>query len=412
MIFENKDREHHHWHHFKFISNAFYEFKGFGKTVTGYILMHSIGGIFFTYVVIAPILMNKMGISILQAELFFAAASILDVILTFIVGRYLDGISPNICMALDWLTESVPAFIFSLAITPFHFFIGLLSQKMTNFLNPAYRVYENEIFPQEKRNLIYSYHLLVPEIFQVIAFIVIGYTLTYVFPSILAIRVVLFICGIGLLLTALIPYKMLFKVKPLNIGKENSTIHFSKELYLVTLAEILKAICNELTSALIISYYILDEMSGTIMNVLMLEAVTSVVIVITGLFTRHLNETLSEYRISQLGILLLILYSIFMSRANSFAIVLAAISLQSVGNTIWFPSHSSIVMKLVPREKRGIFFSTINGVSKLIPIIVPVFAGLIAKMFGYYLIFILSMLFYISILFIYHVLSRRILNES
>lgn len=141
-ISEFKSKRSYSNHYFKIILNIFDEFQGLGKSVTAYILMHSIGGIFFGYVVIVPIFMNKMGINILQAEMFFALASVLDVILMFMVGRYMDRISPNICMSLDWLTESIPAFIFSRAVTPLHFFIGLLSQKTTNFLNPAYRVYE------------------------------------------------------------------------------------------------------------------------------------------------------------------------------------------------------------------------------------------------------------------------------
>src|SRR3712207_4320146 len=108
---------------------------------------------------------------------FFSIAALADLIFTYLLRKSFDTISPNKCMALDWLTESWPVLIFALASTKMQFFIGAIAQKITNVLNPAYRVYENAIFKEDKRSKIYTYHLFIPEIATVIIFPILGYIL-------------------------------------------------------------------------------------------------------------------------------------------------------------------------------------------------------------------------------------------
>ncbi len=370
--------------------------------------MHWAGGTFFVYTIILPIFMYKMGINILEAGFIFGITAILDVVLTFILSHYLDRISPNMGMALDWFTESWPAFIFAFAVTPLHFFFGTLAQKATNILNPVYRVYENEVFPKEKCETIYTYHLFTPEILRIIIFPLIGYLLTYKFTSLMAYRVLFIICGIGFLLVSIIPIKFLTKVSPFTIQKQKDYIKLPKELYLVALAEVLILVCGQLTSVLITSYFILESMNGTIMDVMILSTVTSVVVVITGLFSKNLSSRISKTKIAQFGVILFILYTGLMCIANRYWIILLATFISSIGHTIWFPNHSAILMQLVPQEKRGLFFGSLSSLSKFLTIIIPIFSGFLAKQFGFFAVFSIAFILYIFVFLIYLNLTKNV----
>ncbi|AZR73733.1 hypothetical protein BBF96_10260 [Anoxybacter fermentans] len=275
------------------------EFLALDNSIIKYMVMHWFGGILLIYTVLLPIFMNKLGINIITAGAIFSITALVDVILTFILSRFLDKISPNIGMSLDWLTESLPPLIYSLASTPFHFVLGSIAGRITNILNPVYKVYENEIFSKDKQSLIYTYHLITPEVFTLIFYSFIGYLLTYKFTSIFAFRVVFLICGIGFLFVALIPYKFLKWVELIEITKHKAAINFPRELYLVALAQILIFVGLNFASMLVTSYYILDKMQGTVMDVLVLKIVSSLVVIFTGLYSKNLGSKISEVRIAQ-----------------------------------------------------------------------------------------------------------------
>lgn len=391
--------------------NPIKEFLGFNKDIRYYMMMHWIGGLFFSYTDILPVFMYKLGINVVQAGLLFSFTAIVDVILTFIFGKLLDKISPNVAMTFDWITESLPAFIFAFAGTYTQCFIGILTQKVTSVLVPSYKVYENEIFPEKDRSLIYTYHLFTPEIFSAIILPIVGYLLTYKFNTIFAIRVTFFICGIGFILTAIVPKKLLRQVEPFKIQKEKFVWNFPKGLYLVAAVEILLQIASQLTSLLITSYYILNKMNGTLLDVMLVCSVNSLVIIITGLISKNFTKKFSELKIAQFGIIFFVLYTGVMSISNSIILVLLANILGSMGQTIWFPSHSSIVMKLVPRDKRGLFFGTFSSISKIFSIIIPIVSAFIAKQFGFVYIFFIAFIIYVCIFFIYQVMLKKGYND-
>lgn len=341
----------------KKVLNVIYEFKSFGQDITMYILMHTIGGIFFSYTILLPVFMNKLNISISEAGVFLGIASINDLIFTYLLRRSFDKVSPNTCMALDWISESFPVIIFAFATTKLHFLIGSVAQKLTNILNPSYRIYENDIFPEEKRSLIYTYHLFVPQIMTIIIFPILGYVLTYKFNSIFAYRVTFLIFGLGFIGVSLIPYKVLKYVKPTKLNNTpKQKLHISKNLYLVATSEILVVVAREFTSVFITIYFVLDKLNGNLMQILIVEMIASIGTIITGILSRNIEKKLSNERICQLGIIIFIVYTSMMFLAKNFAMVLIANIINSIGHTIWFPAQSTLLMKLVPQKERGEFF--------------------------------------------------------
>ncbi|MGH4122438.1 MAG: MFS transporter [Clostridium sp.] len=395
----------------KFIKTPFNEFLNFDSDVKKYMMMHWCGGFLLIYTTVLPVFMYKMGINIITASTIFSIAAIFDMVLTYVISKFIDKVSPNTCIALDWLTEALPPLIYFIASTGFHFFLGAVTSRVTNVLNSSYQIYENEIYSEDKRSLIYTYHLITPEIFSIIFYPIIGYILTYKYPSINSFRILFLVCGLGYLFVALIPYKCLKWVEPVKIKTNKSLIKFSKSLYMIASAQILINAALGLVSGLLISYYILDKMNGTVMIIILLEVASSLIILITGLVTKNLTSFIAEEKIVQISLIFFILFIMLMIISKNYILIFIAYSFKAIGNTIWFPSHNSLLMKYIPKERRGEVFGNISSANKLIGIISPILSGILALQFGYFVPFSLSIMIFIIVVIIYQRIFRHKIIE-
>jgi len=374
------------------------------RSIVKYILMHTIGGFLMLYATLLPIFMNKLGIPILYYGVLMSLASIMDIAITFALSKKFDKISPNIGIALDWITESIPPFIYAFALSPLHFMFGIFATKLTNVLNPMYRVYESFIYPAENREKIYKYHLIIPETINVILLPVVGYLLTYTFPSIEAFRIVFFISGIGFIFLSSIPLKKLKWIEPqvVDFNKECATKPeqaLSKVLIRLSIAEIFVMISMQMTSQFVLVYFLLDKIEGNTFHIFSINAFSALVLVLSGFMSK--NKKVSNGLFARSGIILLILYTGVLSISNSLWLVLLAILIGTIGRMKWFPAHSSLIMQYVPDESRGVFFGKLNSIGKIATFLVPVMTAMVVTLWGYSIVFSLAVALYIMSYFIY-----------
>lgn len=388
------------------LSKSVKEFTSFDKNIINYMMMHWCGGLLLIYASILPIYMYKMGINMQTGGLFFSVAALFDVVLTFIFSKFIDNISPNIAMFFDWITESIPPFIYCFAVTPIHLLLGVLVGNITNVLNSSYKVYENEIYPEKERSLIYTYHIITPEIFTVIFYPLIGYILTYQFSSLLSIKITFFICGAGYILVSLIPYKKLKWVEPFKLEKESSIISFSNNLYSIGFTEIMVRFGMNFTSFFITSYYILEKFNGSIFSVLLLEAIQSLIVLISGMISKSFIGKIREVKIAQYSMLFFILFALFMFLGQSYLTVVIAYIFKSIGNTLWFPNHNAILMRMIPKQRRGNFFATLDSINKLIYIITPLLSTFLVYKFNFKVVFIFSFILFFIAFMMYYKLNK------
>lgn len=362
------------------------EFKGFDKDAIRYMAMHWIGGGLLIYETILPAFMNMQNISVFEAGIMFSIASILDVILTYFLSKFFDRISPNIGMALDWLTESIPPLIYGFASSMGHFLLGRVAGRVTNVLNPVYKLYENEVYPEDKRSLLYAYHMMTPEIFTILFYPLIGYLLAYVFPTAAAFRVVFWICGVAYLFVALIPLKGMRWVEPVKItGEKSKTVgHFSRDLYLAASAEVMCSIGLGLTPTLVTSYYILQVMHGNVFHLILLEVFSGLIGITAGLFTKDWGMRMSEEKGAIYGTICMSIYSLMMIFSKNYAMILFATLFRSIGDIIWFPNHQALMMRRIPREKQGIFFGKLYSLKKFLAMLLPGVSCFLASQIGFY----------------------------
>ncbi|MBM7836498.1 MFS transporter [Clostridium sardiniense] len=392
-------------------NSPFTEFLSFDKPIINYIIMHWFGGIFLIYTVLLPIFMNKLGIDISNAGLIIGLSSLFDIIFTFILSKFIDKVSPNKGICIDWITESIPPIIYGLSSTTFGFLLGTISSSITNILNPVYKIYESKIFPQENMQKIYTYHLVTPELFTILLYPLIGYLLTYKFPSILTFRIIFICCGIGFLFVTIFAHKNLKKINPSTIKTSSMKFKIPKELFTGTLASILININFSLLSTSFTIYYMLSVLKFSIFEIMIIEVIYSIASLATGFYTKNLTSKFKNEKIVQFGLIFFLAFSFLLTFGKSYMVIIIAYILKSIGNTIWFPSHYSILMKYIPSEISGKFFTKLSSLTKLLNIIVPIIAGFLAQLFGFFVPFGISIILLIILYFIYRSLLHSISNK-
>lgn len=385
------------------------EFMSFNRDTIRYMAMHWIGGGLLIYETILPAFMDLQGISVLEAGILFSLASILDVILTYVLSKFFDRISPNVGMALDWLTESIPPLIYGFATTMGHFLLGRVAGRITNILNPVYQVYENEVYPEERRSLIYSYHLITPHIFTILVYPLIGYLLAYVFPSAMAFRVVFWTCGAAFLFVAIIPWKGIRWVEPVRLSYEKvkAAGRFTRDLYLAGAAEVMLSVGLGLSSGLVTSYFILDKLNGNVFHLIMLEVFEAVIGLVAGLFTRNWSKRMPEEWGAIYGTVFMACYAFIMIFARNYYMILLAFTLLSVGDTLWFPNHCALMMRKIPRDKQGLFFGKLSSLKKLLSMLLPGLTCYLASYFGFFVPFTLAFGSLVAVCIFYRLLINR-----
>jgi MFS family permease len=198
--------------------------------------------------------------------------------------------------------------------------------------------------------------------------------------------------------------RMLPRVEPRVTVEKRFCLSVPKELYILVAAEVFFVFGGAVGSQFVLIYYILQRLQGTFFTVTAVEAVVSLAIITTvGITLKKKPETVKA---AHYGIYFMIAYAVFMSWAPSVWVVLLAYFLQSIGHSLWFPRHRALLMRSVPEERRGEILGTLSSLNKLVCIIAPVFASVIASKIYVLAPFVVQLCTLGVVFFLYHQIGR------
>ena len=359
------------------------EFKTFPLNAKMYILYHCVLSPALIVSHMLPIYLLYTGYNVLEIGILYTIVNFVSIVSTYLIGRLLDKIAANHALTLDIFLEGLSFLILGFAIgkiLPIIVVISCLIQSISSMFTPAYSVYEYESYPKEKREKIYAYHLAMPEITQLIAFPLFGIIWGILYPTPCAYRIGFFIFGFYFLAASIIPIKILPVVrKKVEIEKEDFgfKILISKELKIIMLIEILLIFAWGIIPQIVLINYVIQELHGSLFHITLVEAVISIVIIITGGFIKDIGKT-HTFTMLIGATFIMILYTGLMSFAKNFPIVLIAYGLMAFGDTLWHPYHQSMLFYYIPEHKRGEFFGAFTALKRTLGIIFPFLAGFIA----------------------------------
>jgi len=151
-----------------------------------YMLYHTIIAPQLIVWTLLPLYMMYSGYSVLEVGAFFTAVNIISIPLTYLFGRAFNhwDIKKGLIAidALDGIAYVLYGFAKG-AIAPLMLFAGRTIEKFSTMLYPLYRAYEQIIYPEDRYEEIFAWHLRLPEIARLVTFPILGYLFGYVFPK-------------------------------------------------------------------------------------------------------------------------------------------------------------------------------------------------------------------------------------
>ncbi|RLF19658.1 MAG: hypothetical protein DRZ82_04945 [Thermoprotei archaeon] len=350
-----------------------------------YILYHCIiTPLLFTWYIV-PYLMLEIGLNVAESGILFTVGSALSACLNFVIGRWLDRGCPNILMAIISVLDG-----FSYLLYYFGFMLrnvslilaGITVERISFGLYPVYAVYEYEVYPEEIREKAYVYHNVLPFLSQAITYPVIGYVLGVLLPDIRTLINFLLLTAFISFLYALIPIYWLPKAgRSVSFSKRERTIcKIPTGLYLIVLVLILIGLSTMLAPPLILVNLFKEVMGGGLFELSIYDAISAMTIIV---FSLPLLKVRKErgFLMVILGLFLLCSSNITLAFTKAISFALLASFLASAGYAIMDPFLMDILFSHIPRDRKGTVLGSIAGIRRLLGIISPAIAGILAEKF-------------------------------
>ncbi|MBO8175677.1 MAG: MFS transporter [Thermococcus sp.] len=351
------------------------------KDAKAYIIYHTIIAPQLIVWILLPLYMMYSGYSVLEVGAFFTAVNVTVIPLTYLLGRAFNrwDIKKGLIVidALDGIAYILYGFAKG-AIAPVMLFAGRTVEKLSTVLYPLYRAYEQVIYPEDRYEEIFAWHLRLPEISRLITFPILGYLFGYVWSSVDHYRLAFLFFGLFSIPTMIYIWLFLPSVgKEERVTPESFTFKAGEFKFLL-LFETLLTLAWFLAPEIVLLNYVVFVLHRTVFEVTLIACVSS----LASILGTYASERVPKGRGFQaigLGMFLNAIYALVMALSPPFWLVLLVYAIGDFGNTFWFPFYRSWMFKLIPKEKASEFHAAISSYRKLIGLFTPFIAGALAS---------------------------------
>ncbi len=351
------------------------------RDAKAYMLYHTIIAPQLIVWILFPLYLMKTSYSILEVGAFFTAVNVASIPLTYLFGRAFNrwDIKKGL-IAIDFL-DGIAYILYGFAkgtIAPLMLFAGRTIEKLSTVLYPLYRAYEQVIYPEDRYEEIFAWHLRLPEINRLITFPIMGYLFGYIWNSTEHYRLAFLF--FGLLSIPTIAYIWFFLP---SVGKEERITpegftFKAGEFKLLLLFEALLTLAWSLAPEIVLLNYVIFVLKKTIFEVTLIACVTSLASII-GTYASERFPKEKGFQVIAIGMLINVFYALVMALSPPFWLVLLAYAVGDFADTLWFPFYRSWMFSLIPKEKASEFHAAISSYRKLIGLFTPFVAGALAS---------------------------------
>jgi len=359
----------------------FEEWKTIPKEAKNLIIYYSIGCVEISLEFFFAVYLYALGFSLKFVGVLYFIFYGVTAIVSIILGYLIDvSISPKYLIMIIDGASIIVWIIIAFATREWHFVIALIIEAIVTPFFIAYRAIERDLYPQDKLEIVYKYHMMIPYLTQALTLMVYGIFLSKDF--IIRFRI-LSLVSAGL--AAILVTWTLLKLPPttkVRTKKKFEWFIFNKKLVLLGSAEIIIISAFYIAPFWILDYFIFKILGMSPLIIGLLYAIGAMLGAIGAIIHGELKGTGS---ISRLTIGLFLLASAFVMMYSlgkiSYVLIIAfiAMTLLYFGNSIWWIEHESIIMREIPEDKRGTFFGVMRTVRTLITVPAPMVAIYLAK---------------------------------
>jgi len=326
--------------------------------------------------------MFMTGYSVLEVGVIFTLVHVLSIPATYAVGRLLDRIAIRYGLILIDALDGVASILYGLAygsVAPLVLFLGLLIEDITTILYPLYQAAERILYPEDRMEEVFAWHIRLPEVSQLVGFLLLGYLFGYVFNTPYHYRLGFIAFG----LTSVFTIMYLLKFVPRldveeRISVEKFEFRIDREFRLILLMEALITLAWSIAPEIVLLNYIVNVLGLTLFEAMVVEAAISIGAIVATYISERISHS-HRFEAIAVGYVLVSLWALIMSMNPPFIFVVLAYLIARFGKVLAFPFYRSWIFSKVPKEKASSILSALSSYRRPIALVSPAIAGFLAS---------------------------------
>ena len=351
------------------------------REARAYILYHTLIAPQLIVWYLLPLYMLRTGYSVRDVGAFFSAVNLASIPLTYLIGRWFNRVPLKLGLividVLDGLTYVLYSLAYGTWATAF-LFLGKFAGKVSSLFYPLYQAYEQIVYPRERYEEVYAWHLRLPEVSQFFGFLLFGYLLGYVYNTPHHYRLAFLLFGLFSFLAVAYIYRFLPPVnREERINPPGWTFPNLKEYGFLLLVEGLLTLAWSLAPNFVLLYYVVVHLKKTLFEVMLVEAGMSITTVLATYVSERVPKAGGAYAIS-LGFLLETVSLGIMALSPSLVWVLVSYALGRFGDSLAFPFYRAWLFGFVPRDRVSEIHAALSSYNRAIGLVSPLLAGALA----------------------------------
>jgi len=347
-----------------------------------YILYHVIVSPLLITWYMLPMYMFITGYTVLEIGVIFTLIHTLSIPATYLVGKLFDKIAIRHGLVLIDALDGASAMLYGFAygpIAPLMLFLGLLIEDVARIFYPLYQAAERILYPEDRMEEVFVWHMRLPEISQLLGFLILGYLFSYVFNAPHHYRLGFIAIGASSIFTIVYLLRFLPRLDlEERIGVERFEFRIDREFRVILLIEGLTMLAWSIAPEIVLLNYVVNVLGLTLFEAMVVEASIS----IGAILATYVSERISRRRRFEAiaaGYAMISLWALTMSLGPSFMLVVAAYFISRFGEVLAFPFYRSWIFGKVPKEKASSILSALSSYRRTIVLASPAVAGFLAS---------------------------------
>ncbi|MCD6503240.1 MAG: MFS transporter [Euryarchaeota archaeon] len=348
-----------------------------------YILYHTIISPLLIAWYMLPAYMLITGYSILEVGIVFTLINIISVPLTYLIGKAFDRVPVRHGLILIDALEGVENVLYGLShffLGPLMISLGLLVGKITRIFYPLYQVAEKLLYPKERLEEVFAWHMRLPLLSEAIGFIVLGYIFGVMFPKPIHYAWGFIAIGLSSFFTVMYLMKYLPRLDVEERIADRFEFRFDREFRSILAIEALDILALYLAPEIVLINYMMIELGMSFFQVMLVVALS----ILASLPATHLSERIlpkHRFKVIALYFVLRAGWALIMFLVPNFFAILVANIMAEFGNTLALPFYRSWIFSKVPSDRAGSILAGISSFERLIGLVAPFVAGALASLY-------------------------------
>ena len=348
-----------------------------------YILYHTIVSPFLITWYMLPLYMFMTGYNILDVGAFFTVISVIAIPLTYLVGKVFRKIALRHGLVIIDFLGGLSNLFYGLAygiFAPIALFIGRLLEELSFLFYPLYQAAERTLYPEDKMEEVFAWHMRLPVASQMVGFLAFGYLFGYIYTSPHDYRLAFLFFGFISAFTILYLIKFLPKLDVKErIEAETFKFKVDPEFRLILSLEAILTLAWSMAPEIVLINYVINVLKKTLFEVMLVEVFMSSASFLATFVSERIKRE-KRFIVMAFSMLLVTCWATLMMISPPLPIVLLAYFIGEFGDTLMFPFYRTWIFSKIPKDRASEILAAISSYRKMFGLMVPLIAGALASL--------------------------------